>query len=197
MPTALVAVHLHARLTEVIRKQDEAAIAQAATRAHLAEVGADVNDVRGQVRQVHAAVLDLDAALAQVGTDQRHALRGIYVLCKAVGELAAGSSIASKDELLEYTQSPVWQRIRPSGLEGILRDEDANLGSRPGGSYLLGYGNNGTGLLKSLPGGTSQARDGTRRAFGGGHHAGGVSDDRLRSAYGDSNDSQTAFIGLR
>lgn len=170
-----VKARLQARIAEVSRKQDEAAAAQAAMRAHLAEVGADVEAVRGQVGQVHAAVLDLDAALAQVGADQRHALHGIYILCKAVGELAAGSSIASKTELLEFTHSPVWQRIRPAGLEGILRERDGegNAGSEAPGrrqSFLLGsrdqgmssggglFGSNNPGAsggfsLKSLPSG--------------------------------------------
>ena len=111
---------LAARIAEVSRKQDEAAVAAAALRAHLADVGADVEAVRGQVGHIHNAVLDMDAALSDIGVNQRHALHGIYVLCKAVSELSAGSHISSKAELLEFTQSPVWQRMRPQGLEGIL-----------------------------------------------------------------------------
>lgn len=112
---------LTARIAEVSRKQDEAAASSAAMRAHLADVGQDVEAVRGEVSQVHAAVLDMDATLSDIGVNQRHALHGIFVLCKAVGELSAGSSIPSKAELLEYTQSPVWQRMQPQGLEGILQ----------------------------------------------------------------------------
>ena len=34
--------------------------------------------------QVHAVVMDLEASMAEVGANQRHANHGIYVLCKAV-----------------------------------------------------------------------------------------------------------------
>lgn len=34
--------------------------------------------------QIHAVVMDLEASMAEVGVNQRHANHGIYVLCKAV-----------------------------------------------------------------------------------------------------------------
>lgn len=34
--------------------------------------------------QIHAVVMDLEASMAEVGANQRHANHGIYVLCKAV-----------------------------------------------------------------------------------------------------------------
>ena len=129
---------LTARIAEVSRKQDEAAASTAAMRAHLADVGQDVEAVRGEVGQVHAAVLDMDATLSDIGVNQRHALHGIFVLCKAVGELAAGSTIPSKAELLEYTQSPVWQRMRPQGLEGILQASNSEDQPWERRRYMLG-----------------------------------------------------------
>ncbi len=119
---ANVKAHLAARIAEVSRKQDEAAVAAAAMRAHLADVGADVETVRNQVGQLHSTILNMDGEISEIGVNQRHALHGIYILCKAVSELSAGSSIASKTELLEYTKSPIWQRVRPQGLEGILQE---------------------------------------------------------------------------
>jgi Protein of unknown function (DUF1664) len=120
-----VKTRLAARIAEVSQKQDEAATAAAAMRAHLSDVGADVETVRNQVGQLHSTILNMDVEISDIGVNQRHALHGIYILCKAVSELSAGSSIASKTELLEYTQSPVWQRVRPQGLEGILQENSA------------------------------------------------------------------------
>ena len=170
-----VRARLQARIAEVAAKQDEAAAAQAAMRAQLASVAGDVEAVRGQVGQVHGAVLDMDAALAEVGANQRAALHGIYILCKAVGELSQGSAIPSKTELLEFTQSAAWQRMRPQGLEGLLRaDGNAPFGARA--PFALGGGSAGAaGLLKSLPnsGGASSSRaaycsEGYTPAAGGG-----------------------------
>ena len=146
---------LTARIAEVSRKQDEAATAAAAMRAHLADVGADVETVRNQVGQLHSTILNMDVEISDIGVNQRHALHGIYILCKAVSELSAGSSIASKGELLEYTKSPVWQRVRPSpGLEGILQ-ENPNSNYNPsmntntfGGSGSGSGGGGGTSMFQ-------------------------------------------------
>lgn len=62
--------------------------------------------------QIHGLVYDMDASLVEVGTNQRHANHGIYILCKAVGELMAGHNIPSKAELIEYTQHPIWHGDR-------------------------------------------------------------------------------------
>lgn len=62
--------------------------------------------------QIHGKVYDLDSALVEVGANQRHANQGIYILCKAVGELIQGTSIPAKAELLKFTQLPIWQGDR-------------------------------------------------------------------------------------
>lgn len=48
--------------------------------------------------QIHAVVMDLEASMAEVGVNQRHANHGIYVLCKAVRWAPRGS----------------WRRRRPA-----------------------------------------------------------------------------------
>lgn len=117
---------VQARLIEISRKQDEAAVAQATMSARIADIGNDVDTVRSQMREVHSAVMEIDSALGELGDNQKHALLGIYVLVKAVSELAAGSNINSKQELMEFTQSPMWLRLRPQGLEGILAANATN-----------------------------------------------------------------------
>lgn len=117
---------VQARLIEISRKQDEAAIAQATMSARLVDIGNDVDTVRSQMKEVHSAVMEMDTALGELGDNQRHALLGIYVLVKAVSELASGSNINSKQELMEFTQSPMWQRLRPQGLEGILATREGD-----------------------------------------------------------------------
>lgn len=62
--------------------------------------------------QIHGKVFDMDSALVEVGANQRHANHGIYILCKAVGELMQGSNIPSRAELLEFTQHPIWKGDR-------------------------------------------------------------------------------------
>jgi hypothetical protein len=52
----------------------------------------------------------MESMLNELGTNQRHATRGIFILCKAVGELMQGSNIASQQELLEFTKHPFWQQ---------------------------------------------------------------------------------------
>lgn len=138
-----VKTRLAARIAEVSQKQDEAASASAAMRAHLADVGADVETVRNQVGQLHSTILNMDVEISDIAVNQRHSLHGIYVLCKAVSELSAGSSIASKTELLDYTKSPVWQRVRPQGLEGILH-ENASRGTSHQDSIGIGGGGRGS-----------------------------------------------------
>ncbi|PSC68412.1 NADH-cytochrome b5 reductase 1 isoform A [Micractinium conductrix] len=119
---AQVKARLQERIAHVVRKQEEMLGAQAEMHASLAGVGRDVEHTRGQVGQIHAVVMDLEASMAEVGANQRHANHGIYVLCKAVSELMAGSSIPSKSELIEYTQQhPVWAGAeRVQGLESLL-----------------------------------------------------------------------------
>jgi hypothetical protein len=148
-----VKTRLAARIAEVSRKQDEAATAAAAMRAHLADVGADVETVRNQVGQLHSTILNMDVEILDIGVNQRHALHGIYILCKAVGELSAGSTIASKTELLEYTKSPIWQRVRPQqqGLEGILQENPTTLRD-PANYSQIGGGGNGSGGFASSNG---------------------------------------------
>jgi hypothetical protein len=121
---------VQARLVEISRKQDEAAVAQATMSARIADIGNDVDTVRSQMREVHSAVMEIDSALGELGDNQKHALLGIYVLVKAVSELAAGSNINSKQELMEFTQSPMWLRLRPQGLEGILAATNREEASR-------------------------------------------------------------------
>ncbi|KAG7667130.1 hypothetical protein Ndes2526B_g04367 [Nannochloris sp. 'desiccata'] len=140
-----VKTRLAARIAEVSRKQDEAATATAAMRAHLADVGADVETVRNQVGQLHSTILNMDVEISDIAVNQRHSLHGIYILCKAVSELSAGSSIASKTELLEYTKSPVWQRVRPQGLEGILQESASRGTTNQDNSIGIGIGMGGGG----------------------------------------------------
>lgn len=117
---------LQSRIAEISRKQDESAAVQAAMREQLTRVGTDVEVMQSQVGQVYHAVLDLDESLSEIGTHQRQSLRGIYILCKAVAELASNSNIKSKEELLQFTRSPLWHNcLRPAGLQSILDDTDA------------------------------------------------------------------------
>lgn len=127
---------LQARISEVSRKQDELTALQVAMRAQLTCVGDDVEAVRSQVGQVYHAVLDLDTTLTELGGHQRQALRGIYILCKAVAELAANSNIEAKDELIEFTRSPLWRScLQPVGLESVLRDVEIEPENNAGWPY--------------------------------------------------------------
>lgn len=134
---------LQARIAELTRKQDETIVAQAQLKAQLKRVGDDVEVTRGQVGQIHGLVLDMEASMSEVGANQRLANQGIYVLCKAVGELMQGSNISSKTELLEFTQQhPVWASgsRNVAGLEGVLEGRDENAGPTGRGPFLLGDG---------------------------------------------------------
>ncbi|KAL4425145.1 hypothetical protein ABPG77_008250 [Micractinium sp. CCAP 211/92] len=163
---AEVRAKLQERIAALMRRQEEMLGAQAEMQASLAGVGRDVEHTRGQVGQIHAVVMDLEASMAEVGVNQRHANHGIYVLCKAVSELMAGSNIPSKTELIEYTQQhPVWAAAaaeqRLQGLESLLpvgsggsrraqpaagaargRDENASP-ERSHSPFLLGGSNSG------------------------------------------------------
>jgi len=147
-----VKTRLAARIAEVSQKQDEAATATAAMRAHLADVGTDVETVRNQIGQLHSTILNMDGEVSDIAVNQRHSLHGIYILCKAVSELSAGSNIASKTELLDYTKSPVWQRVRPQGLEGILHENASRATNHQDSTFGIGIsggggsGGNGSGL---------------------------------------------------
>lgn len=125
---------LLARIAEVSKKQDQAAALQAAIQDDLRLVAGDVDSIRSQVGDIHAAVFDMDGAIADMSADQRHSLLGIYILCRAVNELTEGSSIPSKTELLEFTRSPMWTRMRPhdgvvGGLENILPHAGSSVGA--------------------------------------------------------------------
>lgn len=129
-----VKARLQERIAQLMRRQEEMLGAQAEMKASLAGVGRDVEHTRGQVGQIHAVVMDLEASMAEVGANQRHANHGIYVLCKAVSELMAGSAIPSKAELIEYTeQHPVWASAseqRLQGLGSLLASDSAAAGLR-------------------------------------------------------------------
>lgn len=170
---AEVRAKLQERIAALMRRQEEMLGAQAEMQAALAGVGRDVEHTRGQVGQIHAVVMDLEASMAEVGANQRHANHGIYVLCKAVSELMAGSNIPSKTELIEYTQQhPVWAAAaaeqRLQGLESLLpgggsgvrrtqsaagpgrgRDENASP-ERSHSPFLLG-GSNGGAAVAAAP----------------------------------------------
>lgn len=107
-----VKARLQAKLNELGGKQDTTIAAQREMSQRLDEVGRDVTNTGSQVRQIHGKVYDMDSALVEVGANQRHANHGIFILCKAVGELMQGSNIASRAELLEFTQHPIWQGDR-------------------------------------------------------------------------------------
>lgn len=139
-------------------------------------------------RQVHAVVMDLEASMAEVGVNQRHANQGIYVLCKAVSELMAGSNIPSKVELIEYTQQhPVWasaseqrlqglesllpasgpgpaglRRVQSSSAAGGARGRDENVGPErhAAGPFLLGSaGSGGRPPVAPMPRKTASVSD--------------------------------------
>ncbi|PRW05903.1 NADH-cytochrome b5 reductase 1 [Chlorella sorokiniana] len=115
-----VKARLQERIAQLMKRQEEMLGAQAEMKASLAGVGRDVEHTRGQVGQIHSVVMDLEASMAEVGANQRHANHGIYVLCKAVSELMAGSAIPSKAELIEYTQQhPVWAAASEQRLQGL------------------------------------------------------------------------------
>jgi hypothetical protein len=138
---------LEAGLEALAARQAELAAAQAGARAELAGVAADVAAARARLGQVHRAVSELDAAVADVALNQRCALAGIVVLCRAVAELSAGAELASRAELLAFVESPAWQRARPrEGLEALLRGG----AERP--AFFLGGGGGGGALLKAGPG---------------------------------------------
>lgn len=155
-----IRVKLQARMAELARKQDDTIAAQAALKAQLAGVGADVESTRSQVGQIHGLVLDMEAGLTEVGANQRHANHGIYILCKAVGELMQGSNIAAQAELLHYTQHPIWQGERLQGLEGLLPSDE---GERQNG-LLLQSGAPYTAAAGAAPPHLACVADGSRGA---------------------------------
>ncbi|KDD75865.1 hypothetical protein H632_c464p0 [Helicosporidium sp. ATCC 50920] len=116
---------MQAKLNELAGKQDETIAAQKVLSNQIKVVGKDVENTCSQVRQIHGLVYDMDASLIEVGTNQRHANHGIYILCKAVGELMAGHNIPSKTELVEYTQHPMWNGDKLQGLQGVLGSGEA------------------------------------------------------------------------
>ncbi|KAL6782804.1 hypothetical protein ACKKBG_A08175 [Auxenochlorella protothecoides x Auxenochlorella symbiontica] len=179
-----VKARLQAKLNELGGKQDATIAAQREMSQRLDEVGRDVTNTGSQVRQIHGKVYDMDSALVEVGANQRHANHGIFILCKAVGELMQGSNIASRAELLEFTQHPIWQGDRLQGLESVLGDMDANSkGKRP---FLLGggRGSSPTTELSSARGSSSATEEDLSLPTFGAMNAQGISLLATRSLNG-------------
>ncbi|GAB4818281.1 hypothetical protein N2152v2_005327 [Parachlorella kessleri] len=135
---------LQEKINVLMRKQDAMVATQREMQGQLNVMGEDVETIRSQVGQIHGLVLDVSSGLSEVGANQRHANQGIFILCKAVGELMQGSNIPSKRELLEYTQHPIWTADKLQGLEGILCHID-NTEQRRGSNLLLESASSGGG----------------------------------------------------
>ena len=61
-----------------------------------------------RLTQVHSAVRELESGMEQIASSQQFANRGIYILCKVVGEMmrGAGTRFASVVELENYIEHP-------------------------------------------------------------------------------------------
>jgi hypothetical protein len=72
-------------------------------------------------RQMHASLRELEDNLSQISASQAYANRGIYILCKVLGELlrGAGGRNASVVELESYIQQKPFDSDRVHIAVGI------------------------------------------------------------------------------
>ena len=83
-------------------------------------------------------MLDVSSGLSEVGANQRHANQGIFILCKAVGELM--QVCFSVD--INCACSAAWR---------LLRVENAVIGNVAHSCDLLGPGCGASGSLSQRP----------------------------------------------
>jgi hypothetical protein len=179
-----VKTYLQGQIKALSGKQDQAMAVQAAMQEHLGVVGADVENTRAEVSEMHGTVRELEANMEQLSLSQQYANRGIYILCKVVGDMmkapaagGPGGRAASAVELENYIRHPptIGGRVVP-GLEGLLQDGEGD--SRPATPF--GRGSLESGRLARAAT-ESAIHTGARRLPPQGLPGGGLSADRSYS----------------
>lgn len=123
--------YLQAQIRTLTTKQDQAMTVQSAMQDHLNVVGRDVEEARCDIAEMHGTVRELDGSMNHLSISQQYANRGIYVLCKVVGDMIKGPSNGvgmrkSAEELQHFVLNPPSLSQRPiAGLEGLLEEPDA------------------------------------------------------------------------
>lgn len=123
--------YLQAQIRALTTKQEQSMTVQAAMQDHLNIVGKDVEQARCDINEMHESVRELDGNMSQLSTSQQYANRGIYVLCKVVGDLIKGPSSGtgmckSAEELQQFVLNPPAIAQRPvAGLEGLLEEQSS------------------------------------------------------------------------